>query len=268
MSMVLFNAVPAGAIETLYDEQKQPWFKQVDVGDFVGIVNMRDATCNLSLQDKKSRDEITVGATDGSYKPPKHAKPHDGFLSVNGITTVVINSRKPKAREVTAWLIHDVISRGFNKIIEEKQQAIEGHHRRAIDREREHQLLIADKDDEIRDLVQNRHVPRIGEHDNILCAIEKNEPDELGKTGDHPYYMIRCQRMRLQERLHIKNLQYPNMIIKRPTYDAANSVICWVEFKNYIGKDSYYRNHFSLDNDDHRDLFANTFDIDMGLEDV
>ena len=77
--MVLFNAVPAGAIETLYDEQKQPWFKQVDVGDFVGIVNMRDATCNLSLQDKKSRDEITVGGTDGSYKPPKHAKPHDGF---------------------------------------------------------------------------------------------------------------------------------------------------------------------------------------------
>ena len=57
------------------------------------------------------------------------------------------------------------------------------------DREREHQLLIEDKDDEIRDLVQNRHVPRIGEHDNILCAIEKNEPDELGKPGDHPYYI-------------------------------------------------------------------------------
>ena len=111
--------------------------------------------------------------------------------------------------------------------------------------------------------LQRRTVPRIGKHDNILCAIQKNEPDELGKPGRHPYYMIRCQRMRLQERLHIKQLQYPNMIIKRPTYDAANAVICWVEFQKYIGKDSYYRNHFSLDNDDHRDFFANTFDIDM-----
>ena len=110
--------------------------------------------------------------------------------------------------------------------------------------------------------LQRRTVPRIGKHDNILCAIQKNEPDELGKPGRHPYYMIRCQRMRLQERLHIKELQYPNMVIKRPTYDAANAVICWVEFQKYIGKDSYYRNHFSLDNND-RDFFANTFDIDM-----
>ena len=28
MSLALFNAVPAGAIEILYDEQNQPWFKQ------------------------------------------------------------------------------------------------------------------------------------------------------------------------------------------------------------------------------------------------
>ena len=44
---------------------------------------------------------------------------------------MLVNSRKSKARQVTAWLIHDVIPRGFHKIIEEKQQAIEGHHRRA-----------------------------------------------------------------------------------------------------------------------------------------
>ena len=31
----------------------------------------------------------------------------------------------------------------------------------------------------------------VGKHDNILCAIQKNEPDELGKPGRHPYYMIR-----------------------------------------------------------------------------
>ena len=83
-----------------------------------------------------------------------------------------------------------------------------------------------------------------------MCAIQKNEPDELGKPGRHPYYMI-------------LRAKYPKMIIKRPTYDAANTVICWVEFQNYIGKESYYSNHFSLDNDDHRDVFEDTFDIDM-----
>ena len=25
----------------------------------------------------------------------------------------------------------------------------------------------------------------VGKHDNILCAIQKNEPDELGKPGRH-----------------------------------------------------------------------------------
>ena len=103
----------------------------------------------------------------------------------------------------------------------------------------------------------------VGKYDNILCAIQKNEPDELGKPGRHPYYMIHCQRMRLQERINILRAKYPKMIIKRPTYDAANAMICWVEFQNYIGKESYYSNHFSLDNDDHRDVFEDTFDIQM-----
>ena len=184
-------------------------------------------------------------------------------MSLTATLYIVMRCDKYEAISVRKWLIEEIMPRGFNKIIEssnrQHQLAIDKkyeehqlmiadkdqqHQLLIADKDYQHQLLIADKDDEIRDLVQNRHVPRIGEHDNILCAIEKNETDELGKPGDHPYYMIRCQRMGLQERLHIKNLQYPNMIIKRPTYDAANTVICWVEFKNYIGKDSYYRNHF------------------------
>ena len=272
MSLALFNAVPAGAIEILYDEQNQPWFKQVHVGEYISIANMRDATSKLDPEDKKSRAEINVGSTDGSYTPPKHAKPHDDFLSVNGVTTILLNSRKPKARKVAAWLIRDIIPRGFNVIITEKQQTIEDKDNALallndeLDETQRNCIMLETDNEQLQrqnETLQRRTVPRIGKHDNILCAIQKNEPDELGKQGDHPYYMIRCQRMRLQERLHIKELQYPNMVIKRPTYDAANAVICWVEFQKYIGKDSYYRNHFSLDNDDHRDFFANTFDIDM-----
>ena len=161
------------------------------------------------------------------------------------------------ASELARWLAR----KGVEKIQEEHQLAIEGkdhQHQLAIeDMGREHQQVIEEKDDEIRDLVQNRHVPRIGKYDNILCAIDKNTPEE-----HHPYYMIRCMRMRLQKRINILRAKYPDMIIKRPEYDAANAVICWVRFKQYIGRENYHRNHFSLD-EDSRDVFEDTFDIQM-----
>ena len=54
MSLVLFNTAPAGAIEILYDEHNQPWFKQVHVGECISITNMRDATSKIDPEDKKS----------------------------------------------------------------------------------------------------------------------------------------------------------------------------------------------------------------------
>ena len=41
MSLALFNSVPAGAIETLFDDQNQPWFKRADLGRYLGIVDIR-----------------------------------------------------------------------------------------------------------------------------------------------------------------------------------------------------------------------------------
>ena len=37
MSLALFNAVPAGAIEILYDEQNQPWIHRAQYGRYLGI---------------------------------------------------------------------------------------------------------------------------------------------------------------------------------------------------------------------------------------
>ena len=37
--LVLFEAVAAGAIETLFDDQNQPWFKRADLGRYLGIVD-------------------------------------------------------------------------------------------------------------------------------------------------------------------------------------------------------------------------------------
>ena len=35
----------------------------------------------------------------------------------------------------------------------------------------------------VADLIENRHVPRRGKHDNVLVVIEKNQPDEEGRLG-------------------------------------------------------------------------------------
>ena len=40
MYLALFNSVPAGAIETLFDNQNQPWFKRADLRRYLGILDI------------------------------------------------------------------------------------------------------------------------------------------------------------------------------------------------------------------------------------
>ena len=43
MSLALFNSVPAGAIENLFHDQNQPWFKRADLGRYLGIVKVKNS---------------------------------------------------------------------------------------------------------------------------------------------------------------------------------------------------------------------------------
>ena len=42
VSLELFHKVPAGAIETFFDEQNQSLFKRADIGKYLGIRNIGD----------------------------------------------------------------------------------------------------------------------------------------------------------------------------------------------------------------------------------
>ena len=42
MSLDLFKAVPAGAIEVLTDTTSKPYFKRADLGRFLGIARIKD----------------------------------------------------------------------------------------------------------------------------------------------------------------------------------------------------------------------------------
>ena len=121
MSIALFNAVPAGAIETLYDDEDQPWFKRSDVGRYLKIADIGRNFKELN-GDIRTRQEILgpggalpqLGMRGGGKNP--HV-----FLSIDAAIEVEVKSKKPKAVELTKWLA----KKGVDKIIEEKQQAIE-----------------------------------------------------------------------------------------------------------------------------------------------
>ena len=64
--MIPFNNLSI-KIEILYNAQNKPWFQKVVVGGFFGLINIHDVTSKFGIEDKKSRGEITVWRSDGSY---------------------------------------------------------------------------------------------------------------------------------------------------------------------------------------------------------
>ena len=144
--------------------------------------------------------------------PREDAQDHDIFISLTGALYVVINSQKGKGKTLKNHILKEITPCGFDARIEEIQEK----HRQAITdrdnqikalefRNEEHQQKILKLNEEIDDLIKNRHVARRGSFDNMLCFIKKNS----GKG--HPYYFIRCQYRQLEKYKKRLKLRYPNM---------------------------------------------------------
>ena len=120
---------------------------------------------------------------------------------------------KEAAIPARKWLINEVIPRGLNEIITEKQTTLElvNNKLQAIQYELER--------------IRPRCVERRGDYDNILVPFLKNKTDEV-----YPYYMIRCQYRNLDKQTNMLRVKYPNMRVKGE-YDDPNAVHHWVTFK-------------------------------------
>ena len=113
MSLALFNSVPAGAIETLFDDQNQPWFKRTDLGRYLGIVKVRNSMHIPSHFMCKRED------TKGVLRPVplgKRKNPHDAFVNLDGAIYIATNSKKEKAVALISWLV----KKGVEKLQEER----------------------------------------------------------------------------------------------------------------------------------------------------
>ena len=102
MSLDLFHKVPAGAIETLFDQQNQPLFKRADLGKYLSIRNIRDNFKDFRSHYTRLRSEIqgvvpysTLGRTENS---------HDIFINLDSLVAMAIQSKKPKAVALIKWL--------------------------------------------------------------------------------------------------------------------------------------------------------------------
>ena len=126
---------------------------------------------------------------------------------------------------------------------EEHQQSISGRDNQIQALEftnEEHQQEILRPNEEINDLIANRHVTRRGYFGNLLCFIKKN-------SGEfHRHYVIRCQYSQLEKHKRLLRLRYQNMEVADEC-DDPNAIHRWCRFKHEaIKKPNYYKNHFSL----------------------
>ena len=127
---------------------------------------------------------------------------------------VIVKSQKDKGKALKEHILEDIVPRGFDAKIE----AIHGRRQQAITdcdnqiqalefRNEEHQQKILRLNEEINDLIANRHIAHRGCFDNVLCFIKKNSEEA------HPYCVIQCQYRQLEKYKRWLKLCYPNMVV-------------------------------------------------------
>ena len=216
--------MPAGVIETLFDDQDQPLFKRSDLGKYLGERNIRDNFKDFSSHHVRSRSEIEgVSVT----YPLGRTKNSDYiFINLDSAIQIAVRSNKPMAVALVKWLT----KKGIEKIQEGHQQGITGRDNQIQTLEatnEAHQRNILRLNKETDDLIKNRHVARRGYFDNVLCFI-KNKSKEV-----HPYYDIRCQYRQLEKYKRCLKLCYPNMK-EVGRCDDPNAIHRWNIFKGDV----------------------------------
>ena len=130
-------------IEILFESDNQPWFKRADFGRFLGLKDIRTSIPDdMKGMEQKIRSELQDGGSSNR---------HDNFISIKLALLIAMRSTKAEAVQARDWIISEVIPRGFNKIINEKQKAL-GLKQQVIDSKN---IVIALLNDNISTLIKS-----------------------------------------------------------------------------------------------------------------
>ena len=171
---------------------------------------------------------------------------------------IVENTAKRFRKHCCNFMFPHIRKQLVDKMQEDHQKAIEDRNNRIQTIQHENVGLqgeIRNARRTITDLIENRHVARCGEYDNILVGVQKNKPiEDDAKKSRHAFYMMRCQKRRKGFLMARLKKEYPYMS-EKGTCEDPNAVHRWCGFKEgMLGEDNYYRNHFCLDTTTKREL--------------
>ena len=94
MSLELFQIVPTGAIETLFDDQNQPLLKRSNLGKYLGIRNIRDNFKEFSSHHSCPKSEIGgAGVTDPRGRTKNS---HDILLNLDKAIEILFALKNPR----------------------------------------------------------------------------------------------------------------------------------------------------------------------------
>ena len=127
----------------------------------------------------------------------------DGYcINEEGMNKLVLRSQQHKAKNFRKHFCN------VTRIRTRTRQAITGRDNQIqtleFTNEEERQEILS-LNEEVTDLMANRHVTRCGCFDNVLCFMKKNSGEV------HSYYVIRCQYRQLEKDKRWVRLRYPNM---------------------------------------------------------
>ena len=191
---------------------------------------------------------------------------------------LVFSSQQQKAKAFRKYCCNEMFPHIRQQLTD---KLVEDHHRRTTqlqqaveDRDNRIQAIdyenvglqgeIRVKDQQIEDIIANRHVPRSGTIDTVLVVVEKNADEDTKdhkKAKNFDKYMLRCQKKQVDGRLSVLRAKYPNMVVLEPRCDDGNAIHVWNRFKQRVlTKENYFRSHFRLP-PDAEELFEDMFGI-------
>jgi prophage antirepressor-like protein len=96
--LTIFKNERFGEVRTFSDEKGDPWFSAPDVCRALELDNVTEALRGLDEDEKRVSITETLG---GSQKI--------NYITEPGMYRLIIRSRKPKAKEFTRWVTHEVL---------------------------------------------------------------------------------------------------------------------------------------------------------------
>ena len=137
---------------------------------------------HVSIENQQHKHDLKGRAAEAaSFEWPKNSQPNEYYISEDGMYELVFGSQQPKTKEFRKHccnvMFPHVRQQLTNKMKEEYQQAIKEKDNQIPaleDINEENQQKILRLNEEINDIIANRHIARRGCFDNVLCFIKKN----------------------------------------------------------------------------------------------